>query len=557
MDKIIGITNGMNSSSALISNGNISYAIAEERLDRIKNSEGFPFLSLKAVLDASKTDEEDVETAVLVSHLEKIPSIGVYLRKLFTTNPFYHYWVVGRYKFLIALRKKWREHAFYYTKKYFPEAKIVCPNHHLVHAASAHFTSGQEKNIVVTADAYGDDYSNAAYIGNGSKLMQIHASPEFDSLGFYYGRITMALGFKWNRHEGKVTGLAAYGKPNERLIAMMQRMIYFDKRHMQFRSRIGKYYIPSTDVRADFKAIFSRFKKEDVAYAVQFWLEELMKEYMTALLDEVGPGNVALSGGIFGNVKLNQRIKELKGVKNIFIHPAMMDAGLSVGGPLLFHNQTVGKKITKLRDVYFGLEYSETEIKNELDNWNIDYEYLKNIEMEMAELLAKGKVVARFDGRMEYGPRALGNRTILYQTQDKSVNDWLNKNLKRTDFMPFAPVTITKYANKCYKNVKGAEYTAKFMTITFDCTEWMKENCPGVVHLDGTARPQLIDKKTNPSYFKIVDEYRKITGIPSLINTSFNMHEEPIVCSPEDAVRSFRQGHLDYLAIGKYLVRNK
>jgi carbamoyltransferase len=157
---------------------------------------------------------------------------------------------------------------------------------------------------------------------------------------------------------------------------------------------------------------------------------------------------------------------------------------------------------------------------------------------------------------MEYGPRALGNRSILYQTTDKTVNDWLNKRLKRTEFMPFAPVTLREYAGRCYKNIVGAESPSQFMTITFDCTDWMKEHCPAVVHIDGTARPQIIDRDVNPSYYRILDEYRKITGIPSIVNTSFNMHDEPIVCSPADALRSFRDGRLDYLAIGNFLIEH-
>jgi carbamoyltransferase len=173
----------------------------------------------------------------------------------------------------------------------------------------------------------------------------------------------------------------------------------------------------------------------------------------------------------------------------------------------------------------------------------------------VARLIAEGNVVARFNGAMELGPRALGNRSILYQATDPKVNKWLNDRLKRTEFMPFAPVTLEEHAEKCYKNFKGAAYAAKFMVITFDCTDFMKEKSPATVHIDGTARPQVINEKDNPSYYKILKEYHKLTGIPTLVNTSFNMHEEPIVCSPQDAVRSFLQGHLDYLAIGKYLVK--
>ena len=157
---------------------------------------------------------------------------------------------------------------------------------------------------------------------------------------------------------------------------------------------------------------------------------------------------------------------------------------------------------------------------------------------------------------MEYGPRALGNRSILYPATDPAVNDWLNKRLGRTEFMPFAPATLYEYRDKCYKNINGAAHTSKFMTITFDCTDYMKKYSPAAVHIDGTARPQLVTQEINPSFYKIISEYHKRTGIPSIINTSYNMHEEPIVCTPYDAIRAFKLGHLEYLAMGNLLVKN-
>ena len=210
----------------------------------------------------------------------------------------------------------------------------------------------------------------------------------------------------------------------------------------------------------------------------------------------------------------------------------------------------------ELRDVYLGPEYSDEYTAGVLCASNLKFSREINIEEKLAELLSEGKTVARFDGRMEYGPRALGNRSILCQSTDKTVNDWLNKRLKRTEFMPFAPVTLFEFKDACYINVDGAERAAKFMTIAVDCTEWMKQVSPGVVHVDGTARPQLIKEEDNPGYYKILKEYHKITGIPSLINTSFNMHEEPIVCTPEEAIRTFIAAKLDYLAINKFLVKN-
>ena len=264
---------------------------------------------------------------------------------------------------------------------------------------------------------------------------------------------------------------------------------------------------------------------------------------------------MALAGGIFANVKVNQRVKEL-GVNNIFIFPHMGDGGTGAGAALQLYSQHEKLKPCELDNVYFGPSFSDEEIKEGLNKNKLDYDKYNDITGIVAELLKDGKVIGYFDNGMEFGPRALGARSILYQATDKKVNDWLNKRLKRTEFMPFAPLTLDKFTKKCYKNSDGAEYAAKFMTITFDCTDYMKKTSPATVHVDGTARPQLIDKNTNPKYHEILLKYHKLTGIPSIVNTSFNMHEEPIVCTPNDAIRAFKLGHLDYLAIGNYLIKN-
>jgi carbamoyltransferase len=208
-----------------------------------------------------------------------------------------------------------------------------------------------------------------------------------------------------------------------------------------------------------------------------------------------------------------------------------------------------------LPDAYLGTGYTHAEIRAAVERSGLRCTYHPgSIEVEVAQKLAEGKVVARFAGRMEYGPRALGNRSILYQPGDPSVNDWLNELLRRTEFMPFAPSSLYEAADDLYENVAGAEDTARFMTITFHCKPATVEQCAGVVHVDGTARPQLVRWEDNPSYYRIVDEYRKRTGMPTIINTSFNIHEEPIVRSPDDALRAFLDSTLDYLAIGDLLV---
>ncbi|MCD4653471.1 carbamoyltransferase, partial [bacterium] len=204
-----------------------------------------------------------------------------------------------------------------------------------------------------------------------------------------------------------------------------------------------------------------------------------------------------------------------------------------------------------------GNAYSADEIKKELDRQSISYHCPQNINRSVAELLAKGKVVARFDGAMEYGPRALGNRSILYHCGDPTVNDWLNHQLNRTEFMPFAPVTLQEYAEDRYLGYIGAQQTAKFMTITFKCTDLMQEESPAVVHVDKTARPQIIARENNPGYYDLIDTYRELTGIPTLVNTSFNMHEEPIVRTPVEAIQAFEASKLDALIAGPYLVTRK
>ena len=207
--------------------------------------------------------------------------------------------------------------------------------------------------------------------------------------------------------------------------------------------------------------------------------------------------------------------------------------------------------------MFCGPAYTDAEIEDALDRAGLQYEHSSETPLAIAQLVAEGKVVARFDGAMEFGPRALGNRSILYATGDPKVNDWLNRRLGRTEFMPFAPATLAERADDCYVNLDGCRHTAEFMTITFDCTEYMKQTSPAVVHIDGTARGQLVTQNANPGFHQILSEYEKLTGIPSLVNTSFNMHESPIVMSPTDAIQSFNEGKLDVLAIGSYIVRRE
>ena len=271
---------------------------------------------------------------------------------------------------------------------------------------------------------------------------------------------------------------------------------------------------------------------------------------------QTGVGDVGLAGGVFANVKLNQRIHELPSVRSVFVHPGMGDEGLAVGAALFLHAQKAAYQPPEIiGDVYLGADVVAKDIESAARDAGLaPVELDEPLARRVARLLAAGKVVARCSGRMEYGPRALGNRTIMYQTADPTVNQWLNDRLSRTEFMPFAPVTLWERRQECYGGIEGAEETARFMTITFDCLPEMAAQSPAVCHVDGTARPQLIREEDNPGYYAIVKEYSDITGVPSLVNTSFNIHEEPIVNTPEEAVQAFAQSRLDALVLGDLLI---
>jgi carbamoyltransferase len=432
-----------------------------------------------------------------------------------------------------------------------------CPvefiDHHYAHACSAYFTGGHQQATVVTMDGAGDHCCSHVYRADRGRLEKLCSLDSFDSIGNYYAYVTHICGFKAQKHEGKITGLAAYGEPSY-VDILKQFITYQDGKIIN----VGQAFYWSA-VHALLRSLPNPFSHKDLACSIQEVLEDAGRAYVRHWVEKTGYGDVVLAGGVFANVKLNQRIHELDNVSSVYIHPGMGDEGLAVGAALAMEatsrlHSGDWLRPRKITDVYWGPSYSDREIEREIRKEGLVFEHLPDIESKVAQLLAEGRVVARFDGRMEYGPRALGSRSILYQPTDPSVNDWLNKRLKRTEFMPFAPVTLVEYADQCYLNMNGGQYPAQFMTITFDCTDWLKKHCPAIVHVDGTARPQTIDRQTNPSYYKIIDEYRKLTGLSTIINTSFNIHEEPIVCTPHDAIRAFKIGHLDYLAMGSFLI---
>ena len=417
-------------------------------------------------------------------------------------------------------------------------------NHHLCHAANAFYYSGYEEALVMSFDGYGSGNCGAVYRATSNGLEKLHEFSFPNSLGQFYEYVTAALGYRPGRHEGKIVGLAAYGDPEVLGPVLRPRFTGMQEGDIRIRGACNYYFT---------RLLSQSFSKRDMAAAYQHVLEEVVREVSDYWVNKTGLQNVCVSGGVNANVKLNQRIHECKGVNSVFVYPNMGDGGCGTGAALLaFEQESLARK--PLKNAYLGPDFSDEEIENALKGAGLKYEHHEDVETATAEHLAKNHIVARFAGRMEYGPRALGNRSILYPAQDPEVNLWLNHQLGRTEFMPFAPAAMAEHASRLFIGVDGCEKTSEFMTITFDCTDEMKNMCPAAVHIDGTARPQLVSNETNPSFYRLLSAYESITGIPSLINTSFNMHEEPIVCSPDDAIRAFLEGRIDILSIGSFVV---
>ena len=358
------------------------------------------------------------------------------------------------------------------------------------------------------------------------------------------------------KHEGKITGLAAHGEP--KYVPVLEKFI--QEQGGSFINRAGVVH------RAAISELEHRlpagWTREDLAASIQRHSESLIKRFVGFWQKRTGLTDVALAGGVFANVRVNQEVHSLDGVERVFIHPHMSDGGLCVGAALAacvpgVLDATMPTQNQRLRDVSFGTDLTEREIGEALRQHYLQPQQLEGpLEEVIADLLVDGFVVARASGRMEYGPRALGNRSILYQPTDKDVNTWLNENLHRTEFMPFAPATMYEECDKCFEHASGGRDAAEFMTITFQCTPWMREHMKGVVHIDNTARPQLVHRDRNSGFYRIIEAFHERTGLPAIINTSFNMHEEPIVCSADDCVRAFLDGNLDYLAIGPHLIKH-
>jgi len=548
--------------AAIIKDGEVIAAVNEERMTRIKTDGSFPFETIKTIFEITNLTPKDIDYIAFSDErpLWQLLNIGKYILKTYKKSG------VFLYKYILESIERSmdinREPPNNLKNK-----PIVFVEHHKAHASSAFFTSPWKRATIITLDGMGD-YCIGGTVGLGSNggIKILKRTNGFFSPGIFYMIVTSYLGFKPGRHEGKVTGLAAYGDPNK-AYSSMKRIISYDDASLDFYSEIIPTALNRFSLTKNesytlelFEKLWDGYDKADIAAAAQKRLEDIVLPFIRDAVRITAEPKLAVAGGVFANVKLNKMIMELPEVENIYVHPNMGDGGLATGAALFCWNQISKNRENKTRFMktcYLGPKYGEVSIKNALKKADLKWKKIAEPEKSIANYIAEGHIVGHYYGRMEYGPRALGNRSILASPTDPLLNKRLNERLKRTEFMPFAPSILEEYAHEYLKDWKTNHFASRFMTICYDVKDIFKKKAPAAVHIDGTARPQIVRANDNPRFYKIIKEFYKITGIPLVVNTSFNMHEEPIICTPEDAIRDFMWNSIDILFIDNYALVNK
>ena len=560
----LGICNDETSSACIFQDGSLVAAVSEERFTRVKMDNSFPNKSIEFVLNQAcvKLDGID-EVAYAWSKGFPQESLEVYARRAFEVASSGDQESQSSFLERISVEierdevkkkefEKWASSkGINYYKSFY---------HHEAHALSASLLSPFESCICLTADGRGDFEAITVWKferSSNEPLKKLYSSPSCDSLGFFYGRITGLLGFKPCRHEGKITGLAAKGNP-AKAIDLMRKMIDF--KDGEIKSNLSDYYKPFyTNYSDRLVEEIQKYRMEDVAAAAQQHLENMLTGLTKSIYKKYAlPAMpLAVSGGVFGNVKANQALKELDCVTSMFVQPQMGDGGLCVGAAAGAQHLN-GIQIKPLRNLYLGPDLGEIDTEKLIREFpSLNFAKPKDLVGSIISELKESKVVGLARGRMEFGPRALCHRSIIYKTSDITANDWLNKRMNRTEFMPFAPVMTTDQAQKSFDDFHADDMTLKFMTSTMNVNDYFAQKCPAVNHVDDTARPQVIDVDEDPFMHSLLSRWEEASGEIALVNTSFNAHEEPIVCDSRDVLKALENKMVDIVVLEDLMVKSR
>lgn len=546
---ILGLNSGdigmHDPSAVLIEDGKILTAIEEERFVGIKHAPGmYPLNALRYILKEHNIKITDIDKITYYA----MPNLIDLVKRADMKRP---YTIIGG----LRLYRKIRYGVGDFLKYYFrinPQVTFV--EHHMSHAASSFFLSGFEKANIITMDASGERTCTLLAVGNGNSIEVLKRFYVPNSWGFLYSAFTQWLGYKVG-DEGTTMALASFGNPEEYDFFKSGIVKLTDNGGYKINPAFNSMNYTDEMVRRFGEPRFSgplTEKHKNIAASLQDALEKTVVHLAKWMYDKTGYKNFALGGGTFLNCKTNGVLLQQDFVDDIFIQPASSDIGGALGSAVKVAVDN-GQKFGRMKHAYLGSQNTDEEIEKELKIAKVPYERIDDVAGMTAELLAENKIVGWVQGRMEFGPRALGDRSILTSPKDPNMKDILNDNVKhREPFRPFCP-SINEEAVKDYFNGKIRD--SPFMILSFDVKEEMRGRVPAIVHVDGSARPQFVAKDVNPLYHELIEKFGKITGDPVLLNTSFNDKGQPIVRLPDQAIKMFYGTGMDCLVMGNFLLK--
>jgi carbamoyltransferase len=554
------------SAAAIIKDGQIIAAAQEERFTRKKHDNGFPTNAINYCLDSLGIAINEVDyiafyekpiikfERILQQHIANFPkSIKVF----FDTIPS---WLLEK----LRIKETFRDHLHY-------QGKFLFIPHHLSHAAASYFTSPYQEAAVFTLDGVGE-WATTTFGHASGNTIKIEKQINFPhSLGLFYSAMTAYLGFAVNNDEYKVMGLSAYGKsaplydkirhlittnPDGSFSLDMQYFSY-EYQEKMFNQKLCEYL--GAPARKPDSTMTPHY--ENVASATQKVFEDVLFESLNKLYKKHPVPNLVLSGGSALNSLSNGKISSRTPFKNFYITPDPGDGGGSLGAALYAYYGLLKPKDkhSLLPSAYLGPEFSQSQIKKAIDQFKLSAQLFPNDSQlidEVSDLLFKQKVIGWFQGRMEWGPRALGNRSILAAATSQEMQDIINAKVKHREmFRPFAPVILREKTHEYFKTDKNISVSADYMLLVYPFKKEVQPKVPAVVHVDGSGRLQTIDEKSNSKYYRLIKKYSEKTGVHLILNTSFNVKGEPIVCTPTDAIKCFLNTEIDYLVLGNYLIK--
>ncbi|PHR10146.1 MAG: carbamoyltransferase [Sulfitobacter sp.] len=571
MMNIVGIVDNHSASVAMVKDGELLAAHQEERPTRLKNKGGFPAAALKDLVVSTGIELADVDLFTFSTNYYLYPGLESRNDVFSMYDLAFDRDVPGRSDKASrkgsderGIKEQQADRASKLISLGVPKDKIIFVEHHTCHAAAAYYgmANFDDDILVFTCDGQGDQSSATAWLGSKGKMEQFLSVDKGHSLGQIYTYITYLLGLVPLEHEYKLMGLAPYAEESKganEVKKIIQKYFVFDN------EGDPKWRRSATDILGHSAAPqlardleFRRF--DEIAGGVQLFIEETVVHWIERLINLTGAKKVALSGGVFMNVKLNKLIMEMPQIEELFIFPSCGDESNSIGAAWYTSQQHrfVKEEFTGIGPLYLGSTPSDDDIELAIEKFaftsKVQIKRVDNIEQQCAQILAEGGIVGRFSGRGEFGARALGNRSILADPRKWATVHRINRAIKMRDFwMPFAPAIRQEDAEKLFVNKD--KFHAPYMVMAFDTTAEGQLHMPAAVHPnDQTCRPQVVQREFNPNFHELLTAFADLTGYGAVLNTSFNLHGEPLVETPTDALDVFNRSGLDVLAIGSWLI---